>query len=328
MEYYTTSPIIHRYPGNPILSAADIPYPAQLIFNAGVCKYRGLYVMVFRNDFNFSDDLHHSETNMGLATSTDGIHWQAAPKPIFSMADADVTRAYDPRLVVMDDGTLYLCFAVDTRHGVRAGIARTEDLEHFKIISLSLPENRNIVLFPRKINGNYVRLDRPFPVYSRGGQERFDIWISESPDLVYWGKSKLLLAVEDVPFANTKLGPAAPPIRTDAGWLALFHAVDTDPARGKNGWEARWQKRYTVGAMLLELEKPWKILAYTREPLMVPEADYESNGGFRNNVLFPCGTVLEDNGEVKIYYGAADTVTCLATAKLDELLGVILKDRT
>ncbi|NSW52830.1 MAG: glycoside hydrolase family 130 protein [Anaerolineae bacterium] len=327
MEPITSSTIIHRHPGNPILTAADIPYPAQLIFNAGVCKTRGQYWMVFRNDFNFSEDLRHSETNLGLATSSDGIHWQAAPQPIFSMADADITRAYDPRLVVMEDGTIYLCFAVDTHHGVRAGIARTEDFEHFEIISLSLPENRNIVLFPQKIGSRYVRLDRPFPVYSRGGQERFDIWISESPDLVYWGQSKLLLAVEEVPFANTKLGPAAPPIRTEAGWLALFHAVDTDPARGKNGWEARWQKRYTVGAMLLDLDQPWKVIAHTRQPLMVPEADYEIGGGYRNNVIFPCGTVLEDNGELKIYYGAADTVTCLATTNLDDLLGVILANK-
>ena len=320
MNQLASSPIIHRYEHNPIVSAADVPYPADLIFNAGVCKFRGQYVMVFRNDYNFQPDFRRSETNMGLATSADGIHWQVAPQPIFSMADEDVTRAYDPRLVVMDDGTLYLCFAVDTRHGVRAGIARTDDFEHFEIISLSLPENRNIVLFPQKINGNYVRLDRPFPIYSRGGQERFDIWISESPDLVYWGKSRLLLAVEDVPFANTKLGPAAPPIRTEAGWLALFHAVDTDPARGKNGWEEKWQKRYTVGAMLLDLQEPWKIRGYTRQPLMVPEAPYEIDGGFRNNVIFPCGTVLEDTGEVKIYYGAADTVTCLATTQLDDLI--------
>lgn len=129
-----------------------------------------------------------------------------------------------------------------------------------------------MVLFPEKINGNYVRLERPFTVYSRGGLDRFDTWIAESPDLVYWGRSDLLLAVEQVPFANDKIGPAAPPVKTDKGWLTTFHAVDLDPARGKNGWEPSWKKRYTAGIMLLDLHNPKKILGMSASPLLAPEA--------------------------------------------------------
>ena len=129
-----------------------------------------------------------------------------------------------------------------------------------------------------------------------------------------------MLAVEQVPYANTKIGPAAPPLRTDRGWLTTFHAVDTDPSRGKNGWEAAWRKRYTMGVMLLDLDEPWKVIGMSREPVLVPEAEYEVSGGFRNNAVFPCGAILEHNGEVRIYYGAADTVTCLATAQVDDLL--------
>jgi beta-1,4-mannooligosaccharide/beta-1,4-mannosyl-N-acetylglucosamine phosphorylase len=189
-------------------------------------------------------------------------------------------------------------------------------------LSISTPDNRNMVLFPEKIGGMYVRLERPFPVYSRGGKERFDIWISDSPDLKYWGNSDLLLAVEDVPYANTKIGPAAPPVKTKKGWLTTFHAVDTDPARGKTGWEAAWKKRYTAGIMLLDLENPKRIIGLCKDPLLAPEAPYETSGGFRNNVIFPGGMILEDSGEVKIYYGAADTVTCLATADVDDLLNL------
>ena len=102
------------------------------------------------------------------------------------MEDEEVSRAYDPRLTVLD-GRCYMCFAVDTKHGLRGGIAVTEDFEKFEVLSLTVPDNRNMVLLPRKIGGKYVRLERPFPVYSRGGQDRFDTWISDSPDLKYWG---------------------------------------------------------------------------------------------------------------------------------------------
>ncbi|WNS46726.1 glycoside hydrolase family 130 protein [Paenibacillus sp. MMS20-IR301] len=322
-----SAPFIRRYPGNPVLDASKVPYPTALVFNAGVTKFNGKYVMIFRNDYGSLADQtiepHHT-TDLGIAYSDDGLSWTAGPKPVFKMHDEEIIRAYDPRLTVIGR-RCYMCFAVDTKHGIRGGIAVTDDLEHFEVLSLSTPDLRNMVLFPEKIGGNYVRLERPFTVYSRGGQDRFDAWISESPDLKYWGNSSLLLAVEHVPFANDKVGPAAPPVRTDKGWLTTFHAVDVDPARGKNGWEPAWKKRYTAGIMLLDLEDPRKVIGMAKQPLMAPETDYEIDGGFRNHVIFPGGMVLEDDGEVKIYYGSADTVECLATAHVDDLLRLCLE---
>ncbi|MDZ4200437.1 MAG: glycoside hydrolase family 130 protein, partial [Kiritimatiellia bacterium] len=237
------------------------------------------------------------------------------------------TAAYDPRLTVLD-GRVYMCFATNTRHGLRAGIAVTDDFSKFDILHLTTPDNRNMVMFPEKISGLYVRLERPFPVYSRGGKDRFDAWLSASPDLRYWGDSELVLAVEDVPFANDKVGPAAQPVRTKQGWLTTFHAVDRDDAtRGKNGWEAQWTKRYTAGIMLLDLEDPSKIIGMSKQPLIAPEAPYETSNGYRNDVIFPGGMILEDSGEVKIYYGAADTVECLATAHVDDLLALCKEPR-
>jgi len=317
-----SSKIITRYPGNPILSAKDIPYKANLVFNAGVAKYQGKYVMVFRNDYCV-DPTNRLATNLGIAFSNDGIAWDVQPKPFFSMSnfdDTEIIRFYDPRLTIMD-GRCYICFAADTRHGIRGGIGVTDDFENFEVLSLSSPDNRNMVLFPEKIKDKYIRLERPFTVYSRGG-DRFDMWISDSPDLKYWGNSSLLMGVEDVPFANDKIGPAAPPIKTKKGWLTTFHAVDIDSARGKNGWEDAWKKRYTAGIMLLDLENPYKVIGMSKEPLIAPEAEYETSGGFRNYAIFPGGMILEDSGEVKIYYGAADTVECLATANVDDLLEI------
>lgn len=317
-----SSAIVKRHPENPILSAKDVPYPATLIFNAGVARFNGRYVMMFRNDYGDTEKKRLDGTSLGLAFSNDGLRWNVEEKPCFMLEDKDIKRrAYDARLTVID-GRCYVCFALTCYHGIRGGIAVTDDLEHFEVLSVSVPDNRNMVLFPEKFDNMYVRLERPFPMYSRNNQEHFDIWISRSPDLRYWGDSELLLTVEDVPFANTKIGPAAPPVKTDKGWLTTFHAVDTDPERGKNGWEETWKKRYTAGVMLLDLHDPSKIIGLYKEPLIVPEAPYEIEGGYRNNTVFPGGMILEDTGEVKIYYGAADTVECLATADVDDLLSL------
>jgi len=311
--------VIKRHPENPILTYKNLSYSSALVFNPGVCEFNGEYLMVFRNDYGSFEEQRLEGTNLGMARSKDGVHWMVEPSPLnFDVGLEDFIRMYDPRLTVID-GKIYMTFAVDTWHGIRAGIATTEDFKNFEILSLSTPDNRNLVLFPERINGFYVRLERPFPVYGRLGLERFDIWISFSPDLKYWGGSKLLLGVEDVAFANLKIGPGVPPIKTDAGWLVIFHAVDVDPSRGKNGWEEKWTKRYTAGVMLLDLEDPSKVIGICKDPILVPEVEYELKDGFRNNVVFPTGAVVKED-ELLIYYGAADTVICLATAKIEELI--------
>ncbi len=324
-----------RYSENPILTAADVPYDASLIFNAGVCKFQGRYVMVFRNDVGFSAtgwNPAETSTNLGIAYSDDGVQWQVQPRP-WKVAEEivasspEIPRFYDPRLTVID-GRCYLCFAVDTRHGVRGGIAVTDDFDHFEILSMSAPDNRNMVLFPEKIGGNFVRLERPFPEYSRGYQEKFDIWLSKSPDCRYWGDTSLVLGMEDVPYCNAKIGPAAPPIKTSRGWLTTFHATCKDKSRNLLGWESAnnpactWNKEYFGGLMLLDLNQPEKVIGLARKPLLQAQEPYELDG-FRGSVIFPGAMLLEDDGEVKIYYGAADTVECLATAGIDDLLSMI-----
>ena len=298
-----------------------VPYPSDLVFNAGVIPWKNGYAMVFRNDFGYLGRASFSGTNIGLALSEDGLRWQVEDQPVFSMKDEEVQRVYDPRLTVIE-GKAYMTFAMDTRHGLRGGIAVSEDLRHFEVLSLTVPDNRNMVLFPEKIGGMFMRLERPMPVYSRGKKDRFDIWLSESPDLVYWGRSRLVLGVEDFPFANDKIGPGAPPIRTREGWLAVLHTVDIDPGRGKNGWEDRWIKRYCAAVALLDAEEPWKVIGCGKTPLLVPETDYEIRDGFRTNVVFPTGAVQLNGGIIRIYYGAADTVVAVAEAKEEDLIAL------
>jgi len=322
--------IVKRYSDNPVLSPQAVPYECSLAFNAGVTKFKGKYVMVFRCDYGLTEDTFKEGktfgTRLGLAISDDGIKWNIdKEKNILNhLISKEITRVYDPRLTVIN-GRCYICFAIDTFHGIRGGIAVTDDFEKFEVLSMTVPDNRNMVLFPEKLNGLFMRLERPFPVYSRRGMDRFDIWISNSPDCLFWGNSALLLGVEDVSWANDKLGPGAPPIKTKDGWLTVFHVVDIDHKRGKNGWETGWRKRYSMGLMLLDLTNPYKIKSLYKEPLMIPETKYETQTGFRKNVIFPGGMILEDSGEVKIYYGAADTCECLATVDLDDLLKLLRK---
>ena len=317
----------------PIIVPADLPYPCSLVFNAGVVKHRGEYVMVFRNDYGTNRILYEtvkkkfSGTSIGIARSKNGIDgWVFDPQPLIDSndptKDPELKRYYDPRITKIDD-KLYLCLATDTRHGICGTIAElSDDLQSYRVISTSVPENRNMALFPEKIGGEYVRFERPMPIYSRHN-ECFDFWLSRSPDLVYWGRSALVLGTERVPWVNDKIGPTASPIKTKEGWLTLFHAVDKDDARGKNGWEPTWKKRYTAGLMLLDLQDPSKVLALYDKPLLTPELPFETDKGFRQNVIFPCAMLLEDDGEVRIYYGASDTCVCLATAKLDDLLNLL-----
>lgn len=337
----------------PILTSENIPYEAQFIFNAGVAKIKGKYVMIFRNDYGFDPTQypkswgHNRGIAVGIAVSDNGVdNWTVRERPLIDMhwelgdcvpgVDSfgktfpkypDLLRLYDPRIIPIGD-EIYLCLAMDTVHGLRGCIARLNDtLDDFEIISASVPDNRNMVLFPEKIGGYYVRLERPFPVYSRG-KDRFDIWLSKSADLKFWGESELLLGVEDVPYANDKIGPAAPPVKTKYGWLTLFHAVDKErEGRGQTEWDLHWNKRYTAGVMLLDLENPAKVIGMSKEPLIVPDMPYERDYGFRQNVIFPGGMIVEDDGSVKIYYGAADSVECVAFTTVEELVALCTEKR-
>ena len=246
-----SSSIIKRHPLNPIFTSENVPYPSVIAYNAGVIKYQGQYVMVFRNDYNWNEEEQKAiGFQIGVAYSDDGIsNCRVHPKPIIEFQGGeDVRGSFDPRLTVLE-GQVYITYCQFTGHGYCGAIARTDDFETIEIVNRLVPDNRDVVLFPERIDNIYFRLERPFPIDSRS-QRLYDIWISESPDLTYWGKSELLLCVEDVPYANERLGAGNPPVRTPWGWLSLFHAVDVDSNRGKNGWEDKWPKRYTAGVML------------------------------------------------------------------------------
>jgi beta-1,4-mannooligosaccharide/beta-1,4-mannosyl-N-acetylglucosamine phosphorylase len=323
---FRTQNFVTRYKENPVLSPSQVPYASTNTHNCGVIRYKDGFIMLFRNDARKSkEDPNNCISNIGVADSPDGVNWivRDKPTPIFDN---------DPRIIFLE-GRYYIC----TAHNSGAATYVTDDFETFETVDITMPVTRNQVIFPEKIKGKYYRLERPMwqPLmpYVNAGKppegwigDTWDIWLTESKDLEYWGKPSRLLKTDQLEYANAKIGGGAPPIKTKEGWLCLIHGDDIDPRRGKNGWEPTWFGRYHCGVMLLDLENPKKVLAYSKIPMMTPEMDYELKDGYRNNVIFVTSAYVNDDEELVIYYGAADTYVCMARAKLQDVLDFCLKD--
>lgn len=315
----SSSPVIKRHNGGePVLTRRDIPYESDCIYSASVVKTNGQYVMAFRNDYRF-DGTEFEKSDIGIAFSGDGVTWHASRSPLVTAEGyPNAYRMLDPRLTAIN-GQYFLCFTVHTKYGMRSAVART-DFNEVEILSLSAPGLRYAVMHPERVNGRYLRyFATPPDLHSRtlGG-----LWVSKSSDMVNWGDPILLLSADRLWYGKHGIGPCVAPVKTDRGWLMLIYASDYDHKRGKNGWGEVWQSRYCAGLALLDLEDPTKVLSLYDKPLIAPETKHELENGYRTNVIYPSGIIPEPNGEVKIYYCASDTVVCLATSHMDELLGL------
>jgi beta-1,4-mannooligosaccharide/beta-1,4-mannosyl-N-acetylglucosamine phosphorylase len=298
------SDVVWRYSGNPIIGWNPIPCAAR-IFNSAVVPVDGAFAGVFRADHrNGRPQLH-------VGRSADALRWKIADDPIRWVDADDMPRptsyAYDPRVVLLD-GSYHVTWC-DDFPGPSIGLGKTDDFARFVRLETALmPFNRNGVLFPRKIRGQYVMLSRP----SDSGHTRFgDIILSHSPDLVYWGRHRLVMRSGGLGWwQGVKIGAGPVPIETCEGWLLFYHGV-SGPC---NGFV------YSMGAALLDLDEPQRVIYRTRDYLLTPEKEYETVG-FVPNVAFPCATLVDaDSGRIAIYYGAADTYTAVAFAQVDELL--------
>lgn len=299
-----SSDVVWRYTKNPILGWNPIARAAR-IFNSAVVRFEGAFAGVFRADHrNGRPQLHAGRSN-------DGLRWHVEPEPI-AWVDVEgkphpTSYAYDPRVVALD-GRYYVTWC-DDFPGPSIGLGVTDDFRRFVRQETALmPFNRNGVLFPRKVNGYYLMLSRP----SDSGHTPFgDIVLSHSPDLTFWGKHRLVMRRGGQGWwQGVKIGAGAVPIETSAGWLLFYHGV-SGPC---NGFV------YSMGAALLDLETPSRVIYRTRDYLLTPEKDYETVG-FVPNVVFPCAALCDsDTGRVAIYYGAADTCTAVAFTQVDELL--------
>jgi predicted GH43/DUF377 family glycosyl hydrolase len=303
-------PFVTRYKGNPILTKDDIPYPVQTVHNAGVTKYDGRYIMLFRSHLDTGRSI------IGLAKSEDGFNFKAYSEPFMVPSQEPIFAEYeafgveDPRITYLE-GSYYITYSAYSQHGVRIGLARTSDFESVERVALiTQADYRNTVLFPEKIDGRYVKLDRPHSDISP-----WSIWISYSPDLRHWGDSKLIMKPVPYHWDEMKIGPGAPPIRTDKGWLSIYHGVFSTMAGHV----------YRLGAALHKLDDPARILGVGDRWVLQPEDPWEITG-YVPNVVFTCGAVLENDGTLKLYWGGADKVMCVGTAVIDDLIDLCLTD--
>jgi beta-1,4-mannooligosaccharide/beta-1,4-mannosyl-N-acetylglucosamine phosphorylase len=302
--------VVWRSSRNPIVARDHIPR-ANSIFNSAVVRFGDRFAGVFRVDDR------ERVMNLHAGRSADGVDWEIDQAPIAFAAADDRTReiqeaftfAYDPRVTWLED-RYYLTWC-NGYHGPTIGVAYTHDFETFhQLDNAFLPFNRNGVLFPRRIGDRYAMLSRP----SDDGHTPFgDVFYSESPDLVHWGRHRHVMAPVPLTWQSTKVGAGPTPIETAEGWLVLYHGVLTSC----NGFV------YSMGAALLDLDEPWKVIARGRDYLLSPQAPYEQVGDVPN-VVFPCAALVDDElDRVSVYYGGADTVVCLAHGYLSEIVDFV-----
>jgi beta-1,4-mannooligosaccharide/beta-1,4-mannosyl-N-acetylglucosamine phosphorylase len=294
---------VWRYSKNPIIKRDQLK-TSNSIFNSAAVRYKDGFAGVFRCD----NKARQMRIHAGF--SKDGIKWDIDEKPIqFICEDNEVGNfvyAYDPRVTKIGD--IYYVTWCNGYFGPTIGIGWTKDFKKFyQLENAFLPYNRNGVLFPKKINGNYAMLSRP----SDTGHTAFgDIFYSESPDLTYWGKHRHVMGTINDGWQSTKVGAGPVPIEIKKGWLLIYHGVLTSC----NGYV------YSMGAALLDLNEPWKVLKRTRNYILAPWEYYECVGDVPN-VVFPCAALHDEkSGRIALYYGCADTCTGLAFTTVDELI--------
>ena len=304
-----SEPVVRRYDHNPILTKDDVPYPVATVHNAGMAKHDGRYMMLFRSH------RLNGRSVLGLAESKGGFSFRAGPEPFMVPATEGIFAEYeeygveDPRICFLG-GEYLISYSAYSRHGVRIGLAKTHDFESVERVALiTQADYRNVVIFPEKFNGMYARLDRP-----NTGIAPWSIWISYSPDLIHWGDSRVVMRPLPYHWDEMKIGPGATPIRTEAGWLHIYHGV----------FKTMDGSVYRLGVALHDLRDPSKVLGVSDEWILAPETPWELSG-YVHNVVFCCGAIAEEDGTVKIYWGGADTVMNVGVAKISDLVNLCLK---
>jgi len=306
------SEIFQRYSGNPILTVEDWPYPANSVFNCAATTVNGETVLRAR-----VEDLR-GLSHLTVARSRDGIsNWKIDLKPTF-MPDPEnypeeLWGIEDPRITFIDELHQYLiAYTAYSRGGPLVSLARTKDFLTFERLGAVMPpEDKDAALFPVRFNGSWAMLHRPSSTGTRLGAH---IWISFSPDLRHWGEHRIVIRAREGGWWDAnKIGLSPPPLQIPEGWLVLYHGV-----RRTGGGVI-----YRLGLALLDLENPAKILRRGDEWIFGPRMPYEREGDV-DDVVFPCGWTV-DKGQVRLYYGSADTCIALATANVSDLREYIVR---
>ncbi|MEI6695801.1 MAG: glycoside hydrolase family 130 protein [Bacteroidota bacterium] len=312
-----------RHPLSPILTRADIPdiYPqlvdATSVFNPGAIKFEDKYLLMLRVQSR------SRETFMVMAESENGIDFKVENKIVdfkgIEKVKEKIYHIYDARISKIE-GVYYIMFAMDMDGGCQLGLGKTLDFKSFEFMGLTSNEDiRNGVLFPEKVNGNYLRMDRPNRSrHDNGTTSGSTIWLSKSDDLLNWEPLAPLIDGR-FHYWDEFIGSGPPPVKTRKGWLHIYHGV-----AGHFGSS----NIYQAGVMLLDLNDPSKVISRSWCNILEPRELYELTGQVPN-VVFPSGMIVMKydkegyalpESEVYVYYGAADTSVGLAVTTINELL--------
>jgi len=295
--------IVYRWEGNPIITIEDFSFKCSDIRNAGAVKVDGEYILLVTIQ---GLEGHYS---IYTARSTDGYHFEMDDGPFMAPSREEEFRIYeelgvlDARVVPLD-GSYYISYSALGLHGYRLGLARTDNFRTAQRIGLvSEPDTKGGSLFPRKIGGRYVRLERP--------REGSSIWITYSEDLEYWGWSEVVMTPRAGFWDSDRIGVAVPPMEIDQGWLLIYYGAKQTSAG----------PLYRLGAAILDSEDPSKVIGRTNIPILSPREEYERIGDVPN-IVFSCGAIVEPDDEVKLYYGAANSCICVGTTKVQEIVRI------
>jgi predicted GH43/DUF377 family glycosyl hydrolase/glycosyltransferase involved in cell wall biosynthesis len=269
-------------------------------------RYRNTAGGFTQGQAEFTDYLAHI-SHLRVARSSDGIHFTIDREPtIVSATPLEEYGVEDPRITRIGD-VFHITYVGVSRLGITTARLTTTDFRSFERHGTMLePDQKDVVLFPEQVGGRYLALTRPMP----GSFGRvLGLWLTESDDLVHWGNPRPIAQPRSGTWDEMRIGASLVPIRVDGGWLEIYHGADRD-------------NRYGVGAILLDAGDPTKVLARTDRPLLTPEAEYELDG-FLHDVVFPSGHVALGNGDIRVYYGAADTSVCAADMAIDDVLSAL-----
>ena len=299
--------LFERSPANPILSAADVPYPANSVFNPGAARVGDETILLVRvEDLRGISQLH-------VARSRDGVSdWRFDPEPLLRSDEdrypEEIWGCEDPRLTWLPEREEWaIVYTAYSRRGPLVSLAMSRDFRSVHRLGPAMPpEDKDAALFPRRFDGRWAMIHRPSPL--RGGAH---MWISYSPDLRHWGDHKLMLEARDGAWWDAgKIGLGPPPLETPEGWLVMYHGVRLT----SDG------PIYRVGLALLALDDPGTVLHHLDEWVFAPEQGYEMTGDV-GRVVFPCGWVRDEaTDRLFLYYGAADTVIGLAVARFSDVM--------
>ena len=296
---------ILRHKKNPLITKDNLTFSANSIFNAGATKYNDEYILLCRVE------LPIGRSTLSLATSKNGIDFILSDKPVLTPEDHSEYYEYvnwgieDARITKIENKYL-LTYTGYSKYNPVVILTETTNFTEFKIHGpISEASNKDCAIFPEKINGYYWKVDRP------EADNRRDIWIGKSPDLIHWGDYSVLMEPSQGTWEANKIGGSTPPIKTKDGWLMLYHGV-----RGFG-----ISSLYKLGVVLLDLDNPRKVIGKSVDPILTPQKDYERTGDV-GNVVFSNGWIEEENGDVKIYYSGADMNVCLAETNIDHLLSL------